>query len=172
MKRKHYVGFFVVVVIAGVVYLSKRWEKTPQIGQGTACDASLWEHVYHGKFPSAEDRLEIQNPCLTVTGTIVNARAEADGDWHIRLDVDPQYKSLLNEANVDQQRGYLVVETVCSNPVTQRDTQREGVCNGFSQNLFSPEMIGTRVAVTGAYVLDRDHGWMEVHPVTSIVSVP
>jgi hypothetical protein len=172
MKKKR-VGILIVVgAVVGAVYLSKRWERAPQIGQGMACDASLWEHVYHGKFPSAEDRLEIQNPCLTVTGTIVNARAEADGDWHIRLDVDPQYQSLLNQANLDQQHGYLVVEAICSNPVSQRDTIREGVCNGFSQNIFSADLIGRRVEVTGAYVLDQDHGWMEVHPVTSIVTVP
>jgi hypothetical protein len=172
MKKKHYITVVLVIVVVGAVYLSKRWEKAPQIGQGTACDASLWAHVYHGKFASAPDRLEIMNPCLTVTGTIVNARAEADGDWHIRLDVDEQYRSLLNEVNVERQRGYLVVEAICSNPVTQRDTVREGVCNGFSQNIFPPDLIGRRAAVTGAYVLDREHGWMEVHPVTSIVGVP
>jgi hypothetical protein len=35
-----------------------------------------------------------------------------------------------------------------------------------------PQMIipsvGDKVVVQGSYVLDQDHGWMEIHPVTSI----
>src|SRR5215469_18065715 len=83
-------------VIAGCNYLVTRAEKPPEHAQGPSCDVSLWAHVYHGRFPSAEDRLQVIKPCLTVSGTIVGARAEADGDWHVQLDVDSQYPSLLN----------------------------------------------------------------------------
>jgi hypothetical protein len=45
----------------------------------------------------------------------------------------------------------------------------EEVCSGFSQAVFSADMIGKHVAITGAYVMDMEHGWNEIHPVTSIV---
>ena len=107
-------------------------------------------------------------PCVTVTGMIVNAAPEKDGDFHVRLAVDPPFLSLLNDKNNSGQHGYLVIEPVCENPVTQRDTLNEGVCDGFSQNVFSTDMIGKHVAVTGTFVTDVEHGWNEIHPVTDI----
>lgn len=158
-------------VLAAISYVKARIT-TPQQGkQGPSCDMSLWAHVYHGRFLSAEDRLQVINPCLTITGTIVHARPEADGDWHIQLDLDSEYRSLLNQANLEKQQGYLVLEPMCSNRVSQADTIEEGVCDGFSQNTFTTDLIGHRVAATGAYVLDTQHGWTELHPVTSIVPI-
>ncbi len=39
-------------------------------------------------------------------------RAEADGDYHILVQLDPQYSNLTNRANVDHQHGWLVVEII------------------------------------------------------------
>jgi hypothetical protein len=159
-------------VVAGCYNLATRSETPLENDQGASCDVSLWAHVYHGRFPSAEDRLQVINPCLTVSGIIVNARQEKDGDWHVRVDLDAEYGFLLNQANLEKQYGYLVLEPICSNPVSQSDTLAEGVCDGFSQAIFTTDLIGKRVAATGAYVIDRQHGWMELHPVTSIVPIP
>jgi hypothetical protein len=151
-----------VFLIAGAV--------APSHAQPAAtCDQSLWDHVYRGQFATAGDRLRVIQPCVTVTGTIVNARPEPDGDFHIRVALDPPYRSMLNAKNMSGQNGYLVVEPVCENPVHQRDTSAEGVCNGFSQHVFTMAMVGRHVRITGAYVTDMDHGWNEIHPVSSIV---
>ena len=169
---------FIVVFLAVLAIISCVKTRIPTLitppprdQKAASCDMSLWAHVYRGRFSSAEDRLQIINPCLSVTGTVINARAEADGDWHVRLDVDSQYRSLLNQANLEEQQGYLVLEPMCSNYVSQKDTIEEGVCGGFSQQLFDTELVGQRVTATGAYVIDMQHGWMELHPVTSIVPV-
>ena len=132
------------------------------------CDHSLWSHVYRGKFASAQDRLKVIQNCVSVTGTIETALKEADGDFHIRLRLDPQFRSMLNAKNRSGQHGALVVEPMCMNPVTQRDTRKEHVCDGFSQNIYTPDMRGAHVRVTGAYVTDMQHGWNEIHPVTFI----
>lgn len=132
------------------------------------CDTSLWAHVYHGRYAKPQDRLNILHPCIEVTGTIVNAAPEKDGDWHVRLDVDAAFKDLLNDGNRMGQHGYLVVEPMCETPVVQRDTREEGVCSGFSQSVYDPLMVGSHVRVVGAYVNDVEHGWNEIHPVTSI----
>jgi len=166
--------FFIIVflsVLAAISYVKARITTPPQGTQGPSCDISLWAHVYHGRFLSAEDRLQVINPCLSITGTIVNARPEADGDWHIQLDLDSEYHSLLNQANLDKQQGYLVLEPMCSNYVSQKDTVEEGVCDGFNQNIFATNLVGHRVTATGAYAIDRQHGWTELHPVTSIVPI-
>jgi hypothetical protein len=165
---------FIVVfisVLAGISYL-RTHSATPQDNQAASCDMSLWEHVYRGRFATAQDRLQVVNPCITVSGTIMNARREADGDWHIQLDLDPEYRSLLNQLNLERQQGYLVLESMCSNRVSQMDTLEEGVCDNFSQTIFTTDLIGHRVAVKGAYVIDIQHGWTELHPVTSITPIP
>lgn len=101
---------------------------------------------------------------MTVTGTVMETRPQADGDLHIKLTVDNS--GLLNEKNHSEQHGSLVVELMCVGRVTQRSAKT--ACRGFSQgNLFAP-LPGQRIRVTGAYVLDKEHGWMEIHPVTAI----
>ena len=139
------------------------------------CDPTLWAHVYAGdtrKFASPRDRLQVIEECVTVTGTIEFARPEKDGDYHIGLKLDPDFSSMINDRNVSGEHGDLVLEPVCENPVTQRDTIEEGACTDFHQDIFSPDMVGEHVAVTGAYATDMEHGWREIHPVTSITSIP
>jgi hypothetical protein len=123
------------------------------------CDQSLWNHVYH------PDRLQVNDPCMTVTGTIVKIKAEPDGDLHIRVNLDPEFNNLLNDANLAGQGGNLVVEPICQGPVTQSDAI--AACQDFHQNINIPS-VGTHVSITGDYVLDTQHGWMEIHPVTNI----
>jgi len=164
---------FIVVlsIFGGIYYLRTRFATPAQDNQGASCDISLWTHVYHGRFLSAQDRLQVINPCLTVSGTVVNARRETDGDWHVQLDLDPEFSSLVNSVNLERQEGYLVMEPICSNHISQADTLEEGVCENFGQTIFATDLIGHRVAATGAYVIDRQHGWAELHPVTSIVPI-
>ena len=135
------------------------------------CDHSLWSHVYAGdprRFARPQDRLQVIQDCVSVTGTILSARPEADGDFHIRLRLDPQYRSMVNAENRSGQKGALVVEPVCMNPVKQKDTRKEHVCDGFSQDVYKTDMLGAHVRVTGAYITDMEHGWNEIHPVTFI----
>lgn len=138
------------------------------------CDDSLWNHVYHGVFPTAKARLKVIDPCITVTGTVADAFPEADGDWHVRLRVDPQFQNLLNARNVAGEKGFLVAEPVCEQPVTQADTLQEGVCANFHPSLYQTSMLNKHVSITGAYIEDesKDHGWREIHPVSSISVIP
>src|SRR6266853_611093 len=76
------------------------------VGEISQCDASLWNHVYHPQ------RLIVKQKCLAVTGTMVDAtngwridgvRHEHDGDTHGWLNVDSQFKNLLNAGNMSAQ---------------------------------------------------------------------
>ncbi|MEJ2668459.1 MAG: DUF3761 domain-containing protein [Deinococcales bacterium] len=105
------------------------------------CRSQPLAGVYH---PA---RLHVMNACVTVSGTVEAVRHEADTDYHINVRLDARYAALINQKNVTQEHGDLVVEII---PMDE-------------PNLPTPR-VGEHVTFTGAYVLDTAHGWMEVHP--------
>ena len=127
----------------------------------TGCDDTLWQHVYH------PTRLKVVEKCIQVTGTIFHVKREADGDDHIQVKVDSPFDKLLNDRNRTVQAGSLVVEPVCEGPVTQADAV--AACKDFHSPVRLPK-DGTQVKILGSFVLDTEanHGWTEIHPVTSI----
>ena len=143
-------------------------------GTAAQCDDSLWNHVYHPQ------RLIVNQRCIAVTGTLVDAtngkhadgvRHEADGDTHGWLDVDPQFKSLLNAGNLSSEGGNLVFEIVCKFRVTQADAKP--ACPSTYVSRVQIPVVGSHVRIVGSYVQDTNHArWMEVHPVTSITVMP
>jgi hypothetical protein len=122
----------------------------------TPCGTRLWAHIYH------PDRLRLIQRCKTVHGAVKELAWEPDGDLHIRLATRP---ALVNAANDQYEHGDLVLEEICQGSVTQADAV--AACRGVPHNLTVPS-VGDKVTVTGSYVLDQDHGWMEIHPVTSL----
>lgn len=112
-------------------------------------------HVYHAY------RLQLIDSCRTVTGVLTTVRSEADGDYHILLNVDPQFAPMLRPANANE-RGDLVLEPICQHRVTQADAVQ--ACSGGVPLVPIPP-VGTHVSATGTYVLDNQHGgWAELHP--------
>lgn len=124
-----------------------------------ACLSQPMLHVYN------PDRLKVLNPCVTVAGTIDLIRSEADGDYHVRVRLDPGQLcgnlNCLDAGNISQQAGDLVVEPVCEHAISQADAV--SACSGYQNTLAVPP-VGTHTTVTGPWVLDQDHGWNEIHP--------
>lgn len=177
-RKKHFLAFVLVFVIVGVVRVGSSVSPSPlpsitpfptvttsPVSNG--CDASLWNHIYNSQ------RLQVIESCKSVVGTIEVVRIEKDGDFHVLLKLDNSSDITSNpnfQVNVSKQHGDLVFEPICENPVSQQDVLDQGVCNGFSQN-FQPK-VGQHVKVTGSFVLDQQHGWLELHPVDSIEILP
>jgi hypothetical protein len=126
----------------------------------SACDRGLWSHIYHPY------RLHVISACKTVTGTVEGVQQEPDGDLHILLRPDPAYAGLINGANTEFENGDLVLEEICVGVITQADAV--AACRNFAPPSVSGVSVGDHVKVTGSYVLDADHGWMEIHPVSQI----
>ncbi len=126
------------------------------------CNQSLWQYVYN------PGRLQVLDPCISITGTVEETREEADGDVHILFRLDQQFESLLNEKNISRQHGDLILEPICQGKVRQSDAAEP--CSRYDGPYFEPE-IGQRYLVSGAYVHDADHGWNELHAVTSMQPV-
>jgi hypothetical protein len=105
--------------------------------------------VYH------PERLTVLSRCKKAAGTVVHVRHESgsggDGDLHIQLKLDPHYTSLKNAANDSKQGGNLVVEFM----------PRDG------GHLPRPT-VGQHLVLVGAWVLDTEHGWRELHPVWKV----
>jgi hypothetical protein len=121
---------------------------------------SISSHIYNAY------RLQLVNPCITVSGTVENVLPENDGDYHVRLALDPQYSNLTNSANSYYQYGDLVVEIICATTITQQDAIL--ACQGYTNNIIIPS-FNDQITVTGPYVLDTDHyNWAEIHPVYSL----
>lgn len=124
-------------------------------------------------------RLVVRKACMTVTGTVAYIAREDDGDLHVDLALPASESSLLNQANYSQQDGQLVTEIVPADqpgctpgqpPRPSSGSYDYGICTGA--DVATPP-LGATVSVTGPYVLDTDHGWMEIHPVWSVtVLVP
>ena len=118
------------------------------------------KHVYH------PDRLQEAKGCVTVRGIIKKKIKEGDGDFHVRLLLDDdQPEDLINDKNKTVQHGFLVFEPICVNKVTQKSAMK--ACKNFHQKISLPN-VGDHVSVTGIHMLDTEHGWLEIHPVTKI----
>jgi hypothetical protein len=159
---------FILFVAACSFFLVYRFWQSPGLGGGDQespqttdahCNEGLWQYVYN------PDRLQVLNPCISVTGTVEEIRKEADGDVHILFRLDQQFESLLNEKNIARQYGDLVLEPICQGKVRQPDAAEP--CSQYNGPYFEP-VVGQRYLVWGAYVHDADHGWNELHPVTSM----
>jgi hypothetical protein len=105
--------------------------------------------VYH------PERLVVKDRCKKGAGTVIDIKHESgeggDGDLHIQLKLDPFYASLKNAVNDSKQHGNLVVEFM----------PRDG------GHLPRPH-VGEHLVLVGAWVLDTQHGWLELHPVWKV----
>jgi len=123
------------------------------------CDKKLWNFVWE---PS---RLQVLDKCKTVTGTIVERNADADGDEHMLLKLDAGQENLLKKKNYSKKDGNLVIEAICINHITRQAAK--GVCKGYINSVQLPK-VGDHVRVTGSYVLDSHNGWTEIHPISKV----
>jgi hypothetical protein len=152
----------ILVVIAAVgasVYYAR---EASIMGTPSLCrdPNNISSHVYN---PA---RLQTVKDCVTVSGIVNNFIVEDDGDYHVWFHVDQQYANLPNAANNDYRQGALLAEIICANHVYQQDAVL--ACEGYSNQIPIPNK-NQNITVTGPYVLDTIHGWMEVHPVYSLI---
>jgi hypothetical protein len=97
-------------------------------------------------------RLNILSSCEEVIGILDHSERAHDGDYKLYLDVEDNYKYLLNEQNGKRANGLLVVEVI---PKDQE-----------SSSIQIPD-DGDRIKVVGAWVTDdpdKYPGWNEIHP--------
>ena len=129
------------------------------------CDTTLWPHMHDVQ------RIKIVTACVTVTGIIAKVGSSDDGDIDMALTLDAGFANLLNSANVTKLNGNLQIEAICQAPVHADVPDAQRTCANFNGAVPIPA-VGTHVRVTGVYVLDSDHGWMEIHPISVMTAAP
>jgi hypothetical protein len=112
-------------------------------------------------------RLKVVSRCATASGVVRGSDPQHDDDMDVFLAPDKGSAKLLNDRNRRYTRNALLLEIVPADQPGCRPGRpvRFGTCTGA--NVRAPT-AGTHVTVTGPYVLDKDHGWMEIHPVWRI----
>src|SRR6266571_4919331 len=105
MKASLVVAVVIVCLVGAVAgfYFYDRFSG----GSTSSCSdpASISSHIYNSY------RLQIVKSCITASGTVDNVIEEADGDVHLRLNLDQAYSNLTNSGNQGYpQYGDLVVE--------------------------------------------------------------
>ncbi|HSX47569.1 MAG TPA: hypothetical protein VLF63_02230 [Patescibacteria group bacterium] len=104
--------------------------------------------------------------CKTIIGTVKFAKIEPDGDSHVLLDLDQQYKVLLTEQNYNRQQGYMVIEDTCHRK--PKEILAKLICHHYRSSLPDP-VVGKRYEITGNYVVDDWHGsWAEIHGLSEL----
>jgi hypothetical protein len=129
-----------------------------------SCDPGLWPHVYR------PERLQGDKKCMTVKGNVKTVTAERDGSYSIQIKLDPgQPTTLLNDKNIALQNACLVAVIICAHrPIEQQDALK--ACGTFENKVKVPA-VGDHVQVIGNYVLDAEHGWNELCPVSDVVEL-
>ena len=131
----------------------------PIVVASPQCDASLWNHMHDPK------RIKTLRTCQTVTGTIATVGTSDDGDYDMQLTLDAPYANLLNSGNITKLNGNLQIEAICQSKVHPDVPDAIRACANFTGTVPIPP-VGAHVQVTGTYVLDSDHGWNEIHPIS------
>jgi hypothetical protein len=86
----------VVVSLVGVVagfYFYDRFDGASTSSSNCSDPASISSHIYNSY------RLQIVKSCITASGTVDRVIDEADGDIHLRLNLDQAYANLTNSGN-------------------------------------------------------------------------
>jgi len=132
----------------------------------TNCDADrIWNSVYK------PTRFIVWDSCYTATVKITDALYEADGDytmWGLPTDsttvqlLRSKYDDVWNEI-------WLKMEIIYGRKPTQLSA-KPNYNKGYRNKLVLPK-VGQTVSVTGYLVLDRQHWYIEVHPVTKITII-
>ena len=167
MKTPILVAILIVALVGSLAgfYLYDQFRLSPGASSTSSSPcrdpASISSHVYNPY------RLQTVKSCITASGTVDNVIEEADGDVHLRTNLDQAYNNLTNSANDKYQYGDLVVEIICVNPPSQTDAIP--ACQNYTNQIPVPN-VGQHITITGPYVLDTDHyNWAEIHPVYSLV---
>src|SRR5436309_14386761 len=103
MKTPLLVALIIVALVGSLAgfYLYDRFNGGPtsSLGWGStsssSCSdpASISSHIYNSY------RLQIVKSCITPSGTVDRVIYEADGDVHLRTNLDPAYSNITNIGN-------------------------------------------------------------------------
>ena len=141
------------------------------------CDGSLDKFVPNPFIKAIGSTRFLVQDCVTVVGKVIWTHyINTDGDANFNVKLDSKYNSLLTPANNSPTfKGAIHVEVVCQGHNNSKDPIKVNQCKNpkYDGPKFRLPPVGTRVEVTGRYLLDvNEGGHAEIHPVYKIVFNP
>jgi hypothetical protein len=141
------------------------------------CGGSLDKFVPDPFIKSIGSTRFLVQDCVTVVGKVIWTHyINTDGDANFNIKLDSKYNSLLTPANNSPKfNGAIHVEVVCQGPNKSIDPIKVNQCKSpkYDGPKFHLPPVGTRVQVTGRYLLDvNEGGHAEIHPAYKIVFNP
>ncbi|MDQ3903733.1 MAG: hypothetical protein M3247_08855, partial [Thermoproteota archaeon] len=141
------------------------------------CDGSLDKFVPNPFVKSIGSTRFLVQDCVSVVGEVTWTHyINTDGDANFNIKLDSKYNSLLTPANNSPEfKGALHVEVVCQGPNKSKDPIKVDQCKNpkYDGPKFRLPKVGTRVQVTGTYLLDvNEGGHAEIHPAYNIIFNP
>jgi hypothetical protein len=114
------------------------------------------------------DRLQVLATCRHAAGKVVSVVPEEDGDYHVWIVLDAAYSDLMNHENHFQGVPTMLAEIVPDCPANAAPADGPSAEHCPPTKLIIPA-AGQRIAIDGPWVLDTNHGWLEIHPIDTIV---
>jgi hypothetical protein len=141
------------------------------------CDGSLDKFVPNPFIKAIGSTRFLVQDCVTIVGKVTWTHyINTDGDANFNVKLDSKYNSLLTPANNSPTfKGTIHVEVVCQGPNNSKDPIKVNQCKNpkYDGAKFRLPHGGTRVQVTGRYLLDvNEGGHAEIHPAYKIVFNP
>jgi hypothetical protein len=141
------------------------------------CDGTLDKFVPNPFIKEIGSTRFLVQDCITVVGKVIWTHyINTDGDANFNMKLDSKYNSLLTPANNSPTfKGALHVEVVCQGPNKSKDPIKVNQCKNpkYSGPKFHLPKVGTRVQVTGTFLLDvNEGGHAEIHPAYKIAFNP
>ena len=149
MKLVIIISMFAVISIASI-YVYANYFGTQSVLQTNHDEQNCKQgNIFDGVDRQA--RFSVLSTCEKAIGIVHDMKEarENDGDYQFNLELDSQYKQLLNDENNKQVQGMLVIEII------SQDQQ---------SNAVQIPKNGDKIEVYGALVTDNPHGWNEIHP--------
>ena len=170
-----------ILLVAALAVTTYFWVQIPLLKFTLQAGQCKWGPPLAGVYLSG--RLRELDRCQMVSGTVDCLKLEPDGDYHVRLRVDPQYAALLRPANrlqtcAGEPGPHLVVEIIPQHPQGVLFRTNNADAGGFIDPAIPKP--GEHITVTGPYVIDTNslhrilyqgqaaENWAEIHPAWAI----
>ncbi len=137
----------IIILVSGLVAVSSLIPLL-QAQQSSVCGSDPMKDV------RKPERFVVLSLCEHAEGKVTKVKKEKDGDWHIAVKLNSEYTPLLNDINVKKFHGWLVgeVEPKDQNHIAKPKGGKNGWC----------------IAIDGPWVMDKEHGWNEIHPILNL----
>jgi hypothetical protein len=112
------------------------------------------------------ERFRILNLCQSASGELTWFELWGDGDWNVYVRLDENSRSLVDGSGIKKLRTWEQARQNGGADMIWEAIPRDHE-NGGPLEACEPS-VGDQTTVYGVHVVDKWHGWKEIHPITQV----